>query len=269
METNKEGLKFATGGDATLLVWSPPQGFLRQVVSPACFLLPIMQRAGGFLAAVPLDFLSDELLLDSAADGYEGVLGPSKSFEALLMEEDDQGNVVTTDYVNSFLVVDMLDAALREMHEFNSGSDDADAIVPFESTMPSAIPKVSEAVPQILEWVDSAVTPFLQCSRGAGSGAYPKKADTQESHKCSLLVEQVNALALQVQMLTELQKQSMQGKASSFCCKSCSRSFSWWSDDFSTSWSCKWPQHLSDSREGSSDVRSSSKRPELQRRRLV
>ncbi len=217
MEPLKKRLKFASGGDATLLVWTPPQNFIKSVVAPACYALPILQRAGGFLAAVPNDFLSDELLIDSAADGHEGTLGPSKVFEALLMEEDEQNNVVTTDYVNSFLVVDILDAALLEMHEFDPTTDDAEAIVPFEDTMPSAIPKVSDSVAKILERVDTAVTGrahFYSAREEPIQVATPKRGGGPKKVSNAVLVEQMNALAAQVQLLAEMQKQNMVGNAS-------------------------------------------------------
>ena len=218
MDSHKDRLKFASGGDASLLVWTPPQNFIKSVVAPACYVLPILQRAGGFLAAVPNDFLSDELLLDSAADGHEGVLGPSKVFEALLMEEDEQGNVVTTDYVNSFLVVDILDVALKEMHEFDPSTDDAEAIVPFEDSMPTAIPKVVDSVAKILEWVDSAVgsrAHFYSAREEPIPVATPKRGGGPKKVSNAALVEQMNALAAQVQLLAEMQKQATLGKASS------------------------------------------------------
>ena len=218
MEALKSRLKYASGGDASLLVWTPPQNFIKSVVAPACYVLPIMQRAGGFLAAVPNDFLSDELLLDSAVDGHEGVLGPSKVFEALLMEEDDQNNVVTTDYVNSFLVVDILDVALKEMHEFDQTTDDAEAIVPFEDSMPAAIPKVSDAVAKVLEWVDAAITGrahFYSAREEQVPVATPKRSSGPKKISNAALVEQMNALAAQVQLLTEMQKQAIQEKAPS------------------------------------------------------
>ena len=218
MESLKSRLKFASGGDASLLVRTPPQNFIKSVVAPACYVLPIMQRAGGFLAAVPNDFLSDELLLDSAVDGHEGVLGPSKVFEALLMEEDEQNNVVTTDYVNSFLVIDILDVALREMHEFDPSTDDAETIVPFEDSMPAAIPKVSDSVAKILEWVDAAVVSrahFYSAREEQVPVATPKRGGGPKKISNAALVEQMNALAAQVQLLTEMQKQAALEKAPS------------------------------------------------------
>ena len=47
MDSHKDRLKFASGGDASLLVWTPPQNFIKSVVAPACYVLPILQRAGG------------------------------------------------------------------------------------------------------------------------------------------------------------------------------------------------------------------------------
>ncbi len=61
------------------------------------------------------------LLVDGAVDGYEGLVGPSKVFEATLLEENDQGIMVHTEFVKSFLVVDLKDDCLRDMQVYGDG----------------------------------------------------------------------------------------------------------------------------------------------------
>ena len=95
MALRKARLKFAaSGGESSLLVWTPATEMVKEVGPESCFLLPIMHRQGGILAAIPSGFLSEELLVDASEEGYDGVVGPSKDFEAALMEEDDTGQII-------------------------------------------------------------------------------------------------------------------------------------------------------------------------------
>ncbi len=83
MAGRKPQLKYAaSGGEPSLMVWTPATELVKDVGPSSCFLLPIMHRQGGILAAIPLGFLSEEVLVDGAVDGHEGVVGPSKEFEA-------------------------------------------------------------------------------------------------------------------------------------------------------------------------------------------
>ena len=63
-----------------------------------------MQRQGGILAAIPFGFLSEEVLIDAAEEGYDGVVGRSKDFEAPLLEEDENGQIGESGYTKSFVV---------------------------------------------------------------------------------------------------------------------------------------------------------------------
>ena len=90
------------------------------------------------MLAVPDGFLSEELLVDGAVDGYEGLVGPSKVFEATLLEENDQGIMVHTEFVKSFLVVDLKDDCLSKSMEM--GLFLMNRFFPFEDSMP--VPKL-------------------------------------------------------------------------------------------------------------------------------
>ena len=206
-------MKYATGGDPTLLLWSPPLEFMKSVVTPTCFFVPIAARDGGVLAAIPLGFLSDELLLDASVDGYDGVVGPSKEFEALLLEEDDAGFVVDTDFVKKFLVVDLDDSVFDDLHEFDPVTNSTTPVVPFEDTMPAAIPKVTDSVTAILEWVDSVTTGrihFYSARDEPPKAGPPKKAAAKKVTNAAL-VEQIAALSAQVSLLQQQQQQSVAG----------------------------------------------------------
>ena len=211
MATLKTSIRYATGGDPTLLLWSPPIEFMKSVVTPTCFFIPMAACDGGVLAAIPLGFLSDELLLDASVDGYDGVVGPSKEFEALLLEEDDAGFIVETDFVKKFLVVDLNDAVFDDLQEFDPVTNSTTPVVPFEDTMPTAIPRVTDSVSAVLEWVDSVTTGrihFYSARDEPPKASPPKKAAAKKVTNAAL-VDQIAALAAQVALIQQQQQQPM------------------------------------------------------------
>ena len=206
MEGRKSKLKYASGGEPPLLVWQPPPELLKNAGAPSCFALPLLQRNGGLLLAVPIDFLSEEALLDAAADGHDGLLGPSRYFEAPLLEEDEHGVVVQTKYVQNFLAIDVLDVALRGIQEYDAIEHLSDSIAPLEDSMPSALPKVVDLIPQVLEWVDgSGGRVHFYSAREEQPKANPKKPAARRPTNASLM-DQLASLANQVQALQEQQK---------------------------------------------------------------
>ena len=216
MATFKEGLSFASGGEPTLLVWAPHASFLKNVGASACYAFPVLQRQGGLLLAVPDGFLSKELLVDGAVDGHDGLVGPSKMFEATLLEENEQGIMAPTEFVKNFLVVDLKDDCLKDMQIYGDGIPD-EQIVPFEDSMPVAFPRVADVVPKVLEWCDSAVAGrahFYSAREEQDRAPVPKRA-TPKKVTNAALADQVAALAAQVQLLANQNQEILQGKATS------------------------------------------------------
>lgn len=97
----------------------------------SCYAFPVLSRQGGLSLAIPDGFLSEELLLDGSVDGYDGTVGPSKVFEATLLEEDESGTMAPTEFVKSFLVVDLKDDCLQDVQVYGDNID-PDQVVPFE-----------------------------------------------------------------------------------------------------------------------------------------
>lgn len=126
-------MKFAvSGGESSLMVWTPATELVKDVGPEACFLLPIMQRQGGILAAIPFGFLSEEVLIDAAEEGYEGVVGPSKDFEAPLLEEDENGQIVESGYASVF---DWIEATtLSRVHFYSAREEQTVPALPKRST---------------------------------------------------------------------------------------------------------------------------------------
>ena len=207
MAIRKARLKFAaSGGESSLLVWTPATEMVKEVGPESYFLLPIMHRQGGILAAIPSGFLSEELLVDASEEGYDGVVGPSKDFEAALMEEDETGQIIDSGYAKSFVVVDLSDAVLSSLKEYDQLEEVS--VFPFEDTMPAALPKVVDALPTILDWIDAATLSRVNFYSAREEQAVPAAPKRNPPKKVSnaALVEQLTLLASQVQMIGEQQK---------------------------------------------------------------
>lgn len=199
-----------------MLVWTPHTSFLKEAGVGSCYAFPILQRRGGLLLALPEGFLSEELLLDGAVDGAEGAVGPSKVFEATLLEEDESGSLAPTEFVKSFLVVDLADDCLSDMQVFGEGID-PDQIFPFEDSMPAAFPRVADVVPKVFEWCDSAVSGrahFYSAREEPERPAMPKRATPKRTTNAAL-VDQIAALSAQVKLLSDQHQEILQAKSSS------------------------------------------------------
>ena len=111
----RQRLKFADQGDPSLLVWKVASDLAEGGIERQCFVLPVASRSKGLLVAVPLNCLSAEILLDANLLEDEGVLGPSREFEAELVEEPEDGPPERVGVIAKFLVVDVSDTALQSM----------------------------------------------------------------------------------------------------------------------------------------------------------
>lgn len=111
-----------------------------------------------------------------------------------------------TKYVQNFLAVDVLDSALRGIQEYDPIAHLDVAIVPFEETMPAAIPKIADVLQEVLDWVESSGgRVHFYSAREEPSRPTPKKPAPRKVTNASL-VEQLAALSAQVQSLQEQQK---------------------------------------------------------------
>ena len=74
-------------------------------------------RTGGLLPAIPSGYALPNAILDGAVADETGFLGPSKDIAASFLEEDESGTEVNLDITNTFLALDLDDAALLMLRE--------------------------------------------------------------------------------------------------------------------------------------------------------
>ena len=160
---DKSLLKFARDGDPSLLVWRVPTMLIDGGVADLqAFVLPLLSRAGGFLAAIPLQVVSSDVLLDAMLKEEPGTIGPSKEFTAQLMVEEEIGSgVVDLSSTANFVVVDLDDTVLMEMREYDIVTDSTEPIVPYSDSDPNALPKVIQLLPMIQDWIESVASERL------------------------------------------------------------------------------------------------------------
>ena len=144
-------LKFVRDGDPSYLVWRVPTMLIDGGVADLqAFVLPLLSRAGGFLAAIPLQAVSSDVLLDCMLKEEPGTIGPSKEFTAQLMVEEEIGSgVVDLPSTANFVVVDLDDTILMEMREYDIVTDSFEPIVPYADSEPNTLPKVIPLLPII------------------------------------------------------------------------------------------------------------------------
>ncbi len=103
-------------------------------------------------------------------------------------QEDEAGVVVDTGYTKVFLVVDLSDACLPHVRDYDPVLELSEPVFPFEDTMSAALPRVADAVSSVLDWVGEFYWPgpFLQRSRGAACTSGPKTCTAaEEGLQCS------------------------------------------------------------------------------------
>ena len=148
-------IQFAEKAEPTLLVLSIAEEFGEGGSSSEVFAIPVLSRANGFLLCIPRGGFSEELLVDAMAGSeIEAVLGPSKGISVSLVEEADDGSLVVTGSVCNCLLIDLSDAALGWLREYDPSGDDSSTIG-FSSEHPQALPMKSELVLCANEWIST------------------------------------------------------------------------------------------------------------------
>lgn len=89
---------------------------------------------------------SEEPLVDAMTGSEpDAVLGPSKGISMNLVEESDDGSLVVLGALSNCLLLDLSDAALAWVREYDPAQDDS-AIIGFSTQHPQALPMRSEVV---------------------------------------------------------------------------------------------------------------------------
>lgn len=147
----KSGLIFASSGDPPLLVLQIPAEIAAGSEASACFAVPILSRRGGLALAVPADALDSDKLVDELTTDGEGMLGPSRSFTADLLEEAEDGSIGPAGKTVRFLVVDFSDDVLALLSEYQTELDDGNYI-PFDAENPGGLPKFDGLAEKVRVW---------------------------------------------------------------------------------------------------------------------
>ena len=212
----KGNVKFAMTGEPGLLVMEVPGEIVPENVVHACLAIPLRQRSGGMLIAVPIDALDSDALVDEMSGAGDGILGPSKSFSSELLVETETGGIVLAGKRCRFYVVDFSDEILAYLRDYDPGRDPEEAIMPFDQEFPLGLPKVEGLDEQIIAWVTSqevgranfysAREEPLSPAEGVPEAATPppKKAGARKPTN-AMLAEQIELLRAQMASLADAQ----------------------------------------------------------------
>jgi hypothetical protein len=211
---DKSMVKFAREGDPSLLVWRVPPVLMEgEPTEVQTYVLPLMSRPGGVLVAIPDKILSSGLLLDAMIKEESGVLGPSKEFNVQLMVEEEIGSgIVDLESTVTFLAVDLSDAALVDMREYDVVTDSTEPIIPYDADEPNALPKVNLILPSIQEWIETLALErlnFYSAREEQESVPLPasRKAVPKKAGKTTLatLASQLQSMQQQLQVVAAQQ----------------------------------------------------------------
>ena len=222
----KESLKYVgRGEDSQLLVFTPPLESIAAGIQPSCLCIPVLPRDEGLLIAIPEDFLHVDVVTDALMSDDQGLFGPSRDFSGPLVEEDETGQAVVNIGIEArFLVIDISDACIEYLREYDPVTDPSADHRPFHRDRPEAIIQLELVMARIRDWLQQAGglarmdfysareepngqdTPEVPKTKAATKKAATKKVTTAS------LAETVNSLSQQVQMLMAQQKQLLEAQ---------------------------------------------------------
>ena len=188
---HRNSLRFAgSAEDGTLCVLTLLPEMLPDDVPISCMAIPILSRPGGMLLAVPAGYISPHVLLDAAFADETTLLGPSQEFKCFMIEEDEHGGEHRLDEAGSFLAIDVSDAILAHLREYDPVTDPSETIQTFVPEHPEAIVDLKQAFEDVRAWLetlgDSARVNFFS-AREEPPQPLPKtgKGQPEEDHHSS------------------------------------------------------------------------------------
>ena len=207
----KSSLRLAARGEPGLLVLSLTAEFTASQRDEDILCVPIKVRHGGLLLALPYAALDQQVLLDGIQATEESILGPNKLLEAVLMGEDEEGEVAQLAPQCRFYVVDFKDDILEFLRDYDPTTDDLSSMVPFDPDIPFGVPAMTGVVDKVVEWASQAnaverATFYSAREEPAApkpSGKPPPKKAAAKRASTALLAERLDALAAQVQLLSK------------------------------------------------------------------
>lgn len=112
----------------------------------------VMKRSGGFLLALPLDVLLEEVLDEGRASHGQGLVGPSTVLSLPGMMEDPQGGVSPIGVSVGVQVVDFQEAILERMRLPKVGEE---FIIKFSEEDLDTFPHLPDLVSESMSWLES------------------------------------------------------------------------------------------------------------------
>ena len=165
---------FAAPSDAGCLVMELPTFAPKPMV-----FVPLLRRAGGILAAVPVGAVDDTLLDAGQGGGPELLVGPSCQISAGLAEEDEEGALRATGESTVVLVVDFAEGVVQHLSRYDPVTSPIEALR-LPSGSPHLVPVHSDLVSAAQEWLvtltgermafySAVEEPETGCRRSAGA----------------------------------------------------------------------------------------------------
>ena len=210
----KSAVRFAVDGDASLLVLDIPTFLTSSGDDMRCYAVPVQQRAGGMLLAIPMHVLNQDRLIDELASDSDELLGPSKSFQGDLYQEKEDGEAEMVCPGCRFYVVDFSDDVLNFLKEYEPEDEFAGEIHGYDPEYPAAIPQVNHLADQILQWAtqehvgrahfySARDEPTVPTTKATAKKATPKRISN------AAIMQQLSALASRVDALTTAQSSKL------------------------------------------------------------
>ena len=159
---NPEEVQPAEAGDVSLLKLRSHLLLPGAEEGPPAVCYCVLKRPGGFLLAVPLDYLPAGLLREATAEGFTGVLGPHVVASAPAVELGESGEWmgVYPPRTLDVLLIDLADSASIALELLEEGIGDC---VPFSEEANMLFPLATSLASYAMNWMGG-----LEGDRGAG-----------------------------------------------------------------------------------------------------
>ncbi|CAE7291740.1 unnamed protein product, partial [Symbiodinium sp. CCMP2456] len=139
---NMDELIFASSGVLVPYVAQAPLTGVPGERSAPVLCIPVLQRAGGFLACLPVGSVPPSLLEQGFDDAERSLHGPSTVLEVPAVEETEEGEEEPSPEGLSVLIVDVSDQAASFLSIFDPGS--FPSVVAFDPSLPQRFPQADQ-----------------------------------------------------------------------------------------------------------------------------
>lgn len=164
-----------------------------------------MSRAGGLLLAIPQLAMDADVLIQAMQAEDADLVGPNKSLEAPLFEEEE-GIVRKVKDACRFFLVDFSDEVLSMLRDFDASNDQVESLVPYDADHPYGIIGTDGLAEKARVWASGS-------SVAARAGFYSAREEPEEPALAApkrppkkltnaMLLEKIEVLQAQVASLS-------------------------------------------------------------------